>query len=217
MMTELLESEWWDEGETIILYHGTSSHLIDQIQTDGLTPPQLSVRKYAYEILSHYVPQSQWTKKLIKLVDEHAVRDGAGRHGERGAVLFFFTDLEGAKGYAEAYAEDGGEIARDVRTCVGIASHGHLTMKDFDLDQIVPPRFKGGEAAVVQVEVPKSWCLFDLDLKRLKTNYQAAWEEGRNWTREFASLEDLYRGVFKRREVRVPRTIPPSMIKAVIR
>jgi hypothetical protein len=213
---EIMEGKWWDNEPTITLFHGTSSAFLDSIKTNGLSPPSEDLRAYAYKILAQYIPKEKWKPKLLKMVDEHAARIGSiGRSGDRGAVLYFFTELSASKGYARSYAQHGGEIAADVYNCASIFLKPNYSVMDLIENPPIKPRFLDAKPIVIEVEVPKSWCLMDVNIEELKNRAKIAWDNDERWTKKYKSLEDLFKGMFDRREIRVARTIPPEMITKI--
>lgn len=217
-LSDLFEQKWYDDSGEIRLYHGTTSALIDIIHEHGLQPPQTQLDEYAFEILERYIPRSDWDEKLIRGVHEHAARMGGGRSGDRGQVIYCMTDFEGPAGYARGHAQYGGEIAKDVYelACMHITGQTHdldeLSVRDYrEMPRPLPVPYPEGYGVVVEILVPKAWCIFPNNLEQMKLNIQQARAEGRKWATE-GTLEDAYDEIFERREVRIPKTVPPSMI-----
>jgi hypothetical protein len=209
---ELFEGKWWDDTETVTLYHGTSSALQEIIERDGLHPPSEDLQTYAHEILSHYIPREEWTPGLLKLVDEHAVRSQAGRSGDKGSAIYCFTSARDVYGYARAYAKDGGEIAADIRTCVAIEKKGDNFERG---SNDITPRFPEGLPIVVEIEIPKSWCNWYIEPSVMVSKVKLAWEEKASWTRGARDLDELLDDVYQKREVLVNRVVPPSAIRSI--
>lgn len=102
----------------------------------------------------------------------------------------------------------------DVRRCVLLATKGgdELTWREL-MKHDIPPRYPDGKPIVLQIEVPKSWCLFDHDLGQMKSRIAQANAEGKEWAQ--GDLGEVYDGVFEDREVRVTRPVPLSMILSI--
>jgi hypothetical protein len=213
---EICESKWWDNEPTIRLYHGTSSAFIDHVKEHGLRPPKEDLLEYALEVLEAYIPRSEWTDKLIENVREHAARTEMGRVGDRGSVLYFFPESKSVEGYARSYAKHGGEIAYDVynSACMHL-SDPDISWKEFKANPPIKPRFHDGSPVVVEVEVPKSWCLTDYAFDEFRSRMTAAWNEGKAFARKFPTLEDFLDDVLDNREIRIGKTIPPHMIVSI--
>lgn len=207
---DLIESgKWWDDGSTIRLYHGTSSQFIDHIREQGLQTPSEDLVAYALKVLEYYIPREQWTDDLVKDIEQGAARMEAGRSGDRGAVVFCFTDSENVEGYAKSYAEHGGEIAYDVfmRACMFVAPRD-VSWHFFKTNLPLKPRFEAATPIVVEIEVPKAWCVFDTDLVRLRRGLDSRYVEG-------TVMGPIYDKALLNREVRVQRSVPPEMIKSI--
>jgi hypothetical protein len=213
---ELTESKWWDKEPTVRLYHGTSSELVHHIREHGLQPPKDDLLEYALDVLESYIPREDWTDELIRNVQEHAARTEMGRKGDRGSVLYFFSDPEAVEGYARSYAKHGGEIAYDVyNSACMFLSDPDISWKEFKANPPLQPRWVTGKPIVVEVEVPKSWCLSDIDFEEFKARMMTAWDEGKTFARKFPSPEAFLDNAFENREIRIARTIPPEMIISV--
>lgn len=220
-LSELFETKWWDDTPMIRLYHGTSSMLLPLIQTEGLRPPIKQTDEYAFDVLEEYIPKHQWDDELVRAVRERAGRALGGRGGDSGQVIFCMTTMEGPTGYAKSLAEHGGEIASDVyriacyREQVKVDPNvEELSLRDYsDLPQPFAPRYAGGRPIVLELLVPKKWCLFNNDLDRMKANIATARAEERKWA--MGNIEDVYDDIFDNREVRINQVVPPSMIVKV--
>ncbi len=223
-LIDLVEShKWWDDSDTIRLFHGTSSALLPLIETEGLKPPQKHLLEYTHDILEEYIPRDDWTPALLKRIEHEAARHFGGRAGESGQVIFCMTDMEGPSGYARSLFEHGGEIARDVyhiacdfymeKSHPGIRHELSYTEYKRVLAAEAPlkPRFHDAQPVVIEMVIPKAWCQFSLDLDRLKATIIRQREEGNpNWQGPLAELLD---DVFDNKEVRVSRTVPVDLIK----
>lgn len=209
--------KWWDDGSTIRLFHGTSSAFQNDILEKGLSPPREDLRSYALDVLREYIPEKEWTSDLLNSVDDHAVRMMGGRRGDRGPVLYFLTAPPIL--YARSYARLGGEIASDVYTCACLfrsEQSGDDTWFRKGLNPPLQPRFPDAHGVIVEVEVPKDWCIFNQPLEGLKSRLTKAWNDGAEWTRQDAnSLEELFDETFDGAEVRIGRTIPPEIIRSI--
>lgn len=216
----LFEGKWWERTPTITLYHGTSSALEPLIRYHGLCPPSQELRAYALDVLREYVPEDQWDDELLRHINDHAIRAHGGRAGDRGPVLYCFTDAGAVEGYAKSYAKHGGEIAHDVyeSVCSWLGDPNETLRQRISRPRPITPRFEDGEPIVVEIEVPREWCLFDVDPEAVLKGATTAWNKGIDWaTDDCDSLEDLLDEVFDRREVRVDRTVRPEMIKSIRR
>lgn len=210
------EGKWWDDSPTMTLYHGTTSALVDSIREHGLRHPKDSIEEYALDILARYIPRERWTDELIKDVTDHAIRP-TSRTGDFGAVIYCFAEPAGAAGYARTYAAHGGEIACDVHRIAALfLAPKNLSWLEFRADEFITPRFADAKPMVVEIEVPKSWCVTAFDLARYRQDMIDKWNSGAEWTRREAStLEEFLNRVFDRREVRVTRPVPPEMIVSI--
>lgn len=219
---ELTESKWWDDTDYIRLYHGTSSALLPIIEEEGLRPPTKQLDEYALDVLAQYIPPEEWTDELKERVIRRAARIQGGRAGEAGQVIFCMADKDGPSGYARSLAEHGGEIARDVwdEACIFRLRATHDDLDDIPYREFrkipppIAPRYANARPVVLELLVPKDWCLFYVDLEHMKQGVLKARAEGRRWAIE-NSLEDTLDEIFESREVRIARTVPRSMIVAV--
>lgn len=206
---ELSEGKWWEDDDTITLYHGTSSALIPDIKKDGLVPPPGDLEEYFEELFQHYfkqVPSEEqhfYTRDTVR----HRViepRTGSWRTSARdenfGSVLYFHLTEGRAATYAKSYAKHGGEIAWHVWKELGGEQHE------------IPPRFADAHPIVITAEIPKAWVKhgfngpFDEVADRLRKIWIEKYEDGPNqmsWE-EFVDDVDT--------EVRVGNTVPYSMI-----
>lgn len=216
-LTELFESKWWDDTDVIRLFHGTSSALLDNIRTEGLRPPAKEMDEWALDVLENYVPRHEWTDELVKDVRQRCGRAQGGRGGESGQVIFCMTDLKGPTSYAQSLAQHGGEVAADVweTACMfEIAKTHNLDLvphrEYLQIEKPFQPRFADAEPVVIEILVPKDWCLFYNNLDRMKSGIASAREEKRKWA--MGPIEAVYDDIFDNREVRVTRTVPPEMI-----
>lgn len=208
----LTEAKWWEDKPTITLYHGTSSALIPALKKDGLLPPK-DVATYAFDILEEYVPRSEWTEELIQFVNEHAVRYRGGRSGDRGSVIYCSPEPKSPSGYARSYADHGGEIAYDVwqAACLHVAPE--LSLRDMKTNPPLPPRWKGAKPIIVQIEVPKEWCIFNQDADALRDRLtQIYHDKTYKYASQYDSLAAFLDDALDDTEVRVKQAVPPSMI-----
>lgn len=225
ILKDLFEEKWWDDQDLIRLYHGTSSALLDLIHKEGLQPPVKQLDEYALEILEEYIPRDEWTDKLIDEVHQHAARISGGRAGDSGQVIFCMAAKDGPNGYATSLAEHGGEIARDVYevACMFELRKRHPNLDDMpyqEYKQMKPPlapRFANAHGVVLDLLVPKDWCLFYINPKQMKANIDKAHEEGKSFAtpEEGQTMADVYDEIFDNREIRITRTVPPEMIVGV--
>jgi hypothetical protein len=212
---EITEEKWWDNEPTIRLFHGTSSVFVGHIREHGLRPPKQDILEYALEVLEHYVPRAEWTDELLHNVKEHAARVEYGRVGDRGSVIYTFTRGEDVEGYATAYAQHGGEIAADVYTSACMfRSDPDISWREFKANPPFPPRFADAKPIVVEVEVPKSWCIFNRDPEEIKRNVESRWHliQQRD---PGVSMADFLDDIYKNTEVRISRVVPPEMIRSI--
>jgi hypothetical protein len=213
---EIAEGKWWDNEPTITLYHGTSSAFVEHIREHGLRAPKDDLLEYALDVLAEYIPRGEWTDALVKHVKEHAARIEMGRAGDRGAVIYCFTEAQAVEGYARSYAKHGGEIAYDVyNAACQFRSPEDISWRELKENPPFPPRYHDAKPVVVGIEVPKSWCHFSIDPEHMKTRLQQAWDEGKKWAREEGSIEALYDSVYDEREVRVGQSVPVSMVRSI--
>jgi hypothetical protein len=202
----LCESDWWDDSPTVRLYHGTSSANVPDIQKNGMRP--IDVSGFMADYANSLIPSDQQSEWLRGVLDRLHVRDGSVRSGDRGNVLYFFTEPSEVAGYARSYAQHGAELAADV------LSYVNAERKDDGLPPL-PPRFPDGKPVIIEVEIPKDWCLWSIDPTTQRTKVIRAWETNADWAKRFPSLEDALKRAMRRVEVRVPRPIPPEMIASI--
>lgn len=211
----ITETKWWDNSPTMTLYHGTSSALIPAIQKDGLLPPK-DIATYAFDILEEYVPRDRWTDELVEDLNQHAIRMYV-RKGDLGSVLYCTTTPDKPSSYAHSNAEHGGEIAYNVWevACMFAAPPG-ISYRELKANPPLPPRWKGAKPMVVEMRVPKEWCLYHQDMEALRDRLTKLWAEKSPLVRRFSSLDDLLTDAMADgEEVRVKHPVPPGMITRI--
>ncbi len=209
---ELNEGQWWQNSETIRLYHGTGSALLGHIREHGLRPPSEDLLEYALDVLADYIPREQWTAELIQTIEKTAARQQSGRGGDRGCVIYTFHRAQQVEGYARAYAQHGGEIAADVyRTACIFLMPENSTVLDLVNNPPLQPRFTDSRPVILGMDVPREWCIFHDDPEMIKSRIKQARRRGDNWASSKA-LPNVYRSVFDRQEIRIDRTVPYEMI-----
>ena len=190
---EIFEGKWWEFGDTMTLYHGTSDQMLDKISKEGLKAP-INAVDYAIEVLKDYEDQIN-LKKMTELVKQDVGGYRGFEPGEKSKSVYFHLDFDRAAQYAEAYAEHGGEIAYQVFNIV----------KRYAAVQM--PRWVNAKPVVLIVEVPYDWVNhYGHDFK---TIYQNVTKSGSVNTKE---LDDISTHI----EARIERDIPPSMIKKIM-
>ncbi len=223
LLRELLrEGEWWDDGQTVTLFHGTSSALLPAIKRDGLLPPPDDLAAFVRTVLTTILPnEAEWPPGFLEYeIKRHqGSRSIQDRH-VGGRSLFFFPhdgDVDGAAPncarYARSYAQHGGEIA--------YAVWRHLADLYVDAKrEPPPPRWPHGKPVVLTVEVPKQWCNWNTDLEGMRERLYRFWQDGNpnffdDDSEPYEQFDDLLRDVMKDREVQIARAIPNHMITAV--
>jgi hypothetical protein len=154
---------WWDDGDTIRLYHGTSSRLVSEIQQNGLKPPPADDWGHCLELLDHYIPRSLWDDELIKKtlgwIDKSQKSQYKGSDlgsGDLCNSFVFATNHFGrAAVYARQNARHSGELDLLIWTSVVLFLCPNIRKLE-DFPAVLSPRWPDGEPVVVEFEVPKS-------------------------------------------------------------
>ena len=170
---------WWHDTDTITLYHGTSSDLLTTIGHSGLQAPQLDdagLARLAHTLAPDVeLPATDWAELLASL---QYARDGA-----RAQRIYTVPApaFDRAAGYARAYAADGGEVTRILRS--GLAARAGV--------EIAPP-FPTANAVVLEIEAPRAAVSAFRDLDELAERVRRAWHAREDWTRGFPDRTALF-------------------------
>lgn len=199
---ELVEGKWWEDGDTITLYHGTSSALIPNIKQDGLVPPPADLKKYFGDLFQHYITQipkdaqKRYSRDQVYQQVIGSWRKPAKRDDFR-SVLYFHLTKQRAKGYAKSYAKHGGEIAWHVWKAIGGKHYK------------IPPRFADAHPIIITAEIPRSWIKhgFNAPFDEVADRIRKIWLKNKSW-------EDFVEDIDT--EVRVKNVVPYSMITDIV-
>ncbi len=225
--------KWWDDGDTIRLYHGTSSRLAEEIRRSGLQPPPLDLRAYALEILEAYLPRSVWTDALVEEVVDHAIehrarfkaldpRVTADLIASRGSVVYASNDFAMASSYARSNARHGGEIAENVWQSVVMFLCPDVGRQRADWETVLTPRWSDADPLVVEFEMLKTEVMIPgaelgETLTKHRKSFERFWnsEQGKLYRAEydsFGAFVDDEQGGF---EFRIPRIVHPEQIRCL--
>lgn len=194
---------WHHFGNTVTLFHGTSSAFLSDIKTNGIQLPGENLETYARKLIGkiYLTLPTEYVEKVFNSINSLRQSD---LHN-LGNVIYLATSYEDAKGYADSYYELGGEIAYDVY--FWIASYCK------ENNQPVPPKpLAGSKPVVIEVEIPFDWMMTFYDLPKRLTNLKKHWDDYDH--QNYKSFDDYLKvqGGF---EVRVSKPIPPQMIKSI--
>lgn len=210
----LNEDKWWDDSPMLRLYHGTSDAILNNAIENGIVPPN-NLYQSALDILEHYIPRQQWTASLLDEVKRASHHFGMGKK-EDSSVIFCMTDFDGPAGYARAVCEHGGEMAKRIYriTCYHLMylkdrNVQWLTYDEFEhLPKPIKPRFYGAKPIVLELLVPKDWCIFYQDLGATKERVLRARENPKTSAHYDGTLDDVLDEIFDGIEIKIDRTIP---------
>jgi hypothetical protein len=219
------QGKWWDDGDTIRLYHGTSERVLGDILRDGLRPPTADIEGYALEILDEYIPRANWTDNLLGIVRQLAVNyrsrkytvpiEDAERHTKTfGSVVYATCGYGAAASYAQGYARHGGEIACDVWNAACAILHPERSRSTLDPSVYLRPRWPDAKPVVIEFEIPKTEVVCDAAegglaayAQRIRRAYESP--AGERHRAKHASFEAFADSVLERKEFRIARTIRP--------
>lgn len=203
---EITEQRLFDDSNSVKLYHGTSSLLIDDIRKHGLLRPAQEFETYVYDMLERIVPRDQWNDELMDMIRDSVFnyRTVGSMMGTPRHALYFHTSPERVAGYARSYAEHGGEIAYNLWQAAKIV-HG---------EDEVSKRLTGGEPAVIEVTVPKAWVEIGHELDDMKMRLDKLWQDEQD---DYNSWEEFIDDISEDFEVRVKKDVPASMVTDVIK
>ena len=199
-------SEWYEPGDTITLWHGTSSAFLQGIKKHGLLPPSEGVEGIVLSILRKSGLPESWATEIVYRA--MAVRHDLPSHKLEN-VIYLSTGFHEAARYARSYYKYGGEIAYDVRR--------YLEDKHPEsADAVVIPDAK---PVIVKVEVPREWAKSFSDMDKSVSRVRSLWEtKTQQWNprkkSEYPSFESYAQHEYDF-EVRVDRPIPPEYIKGI--
>lgn len=217
----MTEEKWYDRGDHIRLFHGTSSFFKDSFEQSGISPPNEDLMEYAKEILSQYLDRSRWTPRLLEEIEKGAARHFGGRHGENGAVIYCMTNFNGPRDYAISLYQHGGEIAKDVYdiACRHVYREKHpeeyetMTFSEWrHAEKPFEPRYASARPMVCEILIPKDWCIWNFDIRHAKENIIRYREEGHPVWPKDEPLEDQLDDMTSDAEVRIAKVIPPENI-----
>jgi len=77
------------------------------------------------------------------------------------------------------------------------------------------PRYAGAMPVIIEVEIPKDWCIWRQPIDRLRDRMFIVWDEQTADAREFDNRDAFLADVMWREEARVARPVPPEMITAI--
>ena len=206
-----LEAKWHEFGDSVTLYHGTSSALVDRMQKEGIKPPKKDFVGYAMEVVEHYLGRVPEDIKQQIFSTISTRKDTASSKVEN--VIYLASEYREAESYAGYTFRFGGEIHAEMwRICNNwMARQKDPQNPDYNSVH-VKPRYDDSRPVVLEVEVPYSWMLTYNDLRKTFQGYLDLWKRNeKTYKQQFRTFEDFLdeQGF----EVRIAETIPPSMIK----
>ena len=103
---------WWELGDTVTLYHGTSSALLPQIERVGLVSQE--VEDLYWALLDKYVPPERRTREGMAKFHRRMQTDSQYRKYEKrgGPRVYLSTHPAHAARYADSHYAWGGELLR---------------------------------------------------------------------------------------------------------
>lgn len=213
-----LEQRWYEFKDTVTLYHGTSSALIANLQTEGLKPPEENLEEFALRILKLYKVRP--SKPLMEWIHRYSLslRANSSQHVHRTAnVVYLAPKFKEAKGYAVSYYKYGGEMASEIWRAINV--HKSKQRKLPKMEPIVPPIYDNAHPVVVEVAVPFQWMKTYHNLEEKYRRALTYWESMKDWyakhTDDVRTVDDFLNKEISDFEVRVEEAIPPSMIKQI--
>lgn len=208
------DKEWYLFGPTVTLYHGTSSALLPKIKSEGLKPPDETMKEFSRKLLRAYGVDNDEIDPLADQVNRIiSFRFNSEDKPKTADVVYLSTSFKQAKGYADSYFMFGGEIASDVWATINQLEAKKQRVKFDRKYPLIEPIYFNARPVVVEVEVPHNWMITYYDLK---DRYQKAilyWNrfEKNTYHGDFAKyLNDAIGKI----EVRVPE-IPTNLIKTI--
>lgn len=198
----LEDKEWYLFGETVVLYHGTSSALLNIIKTEGIKPPEENLEEYALRLVQRYIKNPP--PELLKKIESNALsfrKDN--KFHKTSNVIYLDGSFKEAQTYAEHYFKYGGEIAYTIwRECAAW------------LKQDIRPMYDSSHPIVVEVEIPWKW--METYIGDLKEKYRKLINVWRQWDhKHHDTFSDFLKTNVQPMEVRVRHPIAPRMIRQI--
>ena len=207
-----LESkEWYLFGESVVLYHGTTSALSETIRSEGLKPPDEKLENYILKLITQYLKNPP-----ENLIDEIKSKLSFRLNSETNRtsdVVYLDGSFKEASNYANHYYKYGGEIAFDVWQTV----NRHICRKKHhkkNCEEIhFPPIYNKSFPIVVEVEIPWKWMETYRDLRNTYESAILSWRTHSKYA--YKDFSEYLKKAVESVEVRVRHLILPNMIKTI--
>lgn len=219
-----IEAKWHEFGDTVHLFHGTSSAFEHIIKTEGLKPPNENIEEYALGIAAQYGPVSP---QLIDFIKKNVLtaRKDTPLH-KTSNVLYLVASKKNAVGYAHSYAKHGGEIGYEIWRFLNDQEMekklGPRPRRAYGDHTFVKPIYPDGRPIIVEVEIPFKWMKTFVDLPELYKRIVKYWEREKDENGVFhgiygkyTNFNDYIENEVTGFEIRVAETIPPNMVKNI--